>query len=134
MLLTLFFCKQKTAYEMRISDWSSDLCSSDLARLYQRIGASIRQALASLFTVHRYNGPSPRLLGAEQETLVVQLLALKLEGARVALLRGDTTRFCDLCVSASNWLDMYFQNDHPRIASAHYALRLLPPLVPPPLL
>src|SRR3546814_7024669 len=29
----LFFCvfKQKTAYEMRISDWSSDVCSSDLA-------------------------------------------------------------------------------------------------------
>src|SRR3546814_1392234 len=27
----LFFFKQKTAYEMRISDWSSDVCSSDLA-------------------------------------------------------------------------------------------------------
>src|SRR3546814_13177023 len=29
-----FFCKQKTAYEMRISDWSSDVCSSDL-RLFE---------------------------------------------------------------------------------------------------
>src|SRR3546814_16482789 len=29
-LLTIFFFKQKTAYEMRISDWSSDVCSSDL--------------------------------------------------------------------------------------------------------
>src|SRR3546814_13912018 len=28
--LCFFFCKQKTAYEMRISDWSSDVCSSDL--------------------------------------------------------------------------------------------------------
>src|SRR3546814_7181180 len=28
----LFFVKQKTAYEMRISDWSSDVCSSDLRR------------------------------------------------------------------------------------------------------
>src|SRR3546814_10877822 len=27
-----FFFKQKTAYEMRISDWSSDVCSSDLDR------------------------------------------------------------------------------------------------------
>src|SRR3546814_17654055 len=27
----LFFFKQKTAYEMRISDWSSDVCSSDVA-------------------------------------------------------------------------------------------------------
>src|SRR3546814_8564964 len=26
-----FFCRQKTAYEMRISDWSSDVCSSDLS-------------------------------------------------------------------------------------------------------
>src|SRR3546814_12753841 len=26
----VFFCKQKTAYEMRISEWSSDVCSSDL--------------------------------------------------------------------------------------------------------
>src|SRR3546814_6826717 len=31
MLLFFFFFKQKTAYEMRISDWSSDVCSSDLA-------------------------------------------------------------------------------------------------------
>src|SRR3546814_6798171 len=30
LLLVLFFFKQKTAYEMRISDWSSDVCSSDL--------------------------------------------------------------------------------------------------------
>src|SRR3546814_6906073 len=30
--LLLFFFKQKTAYEMRISDWSSDVCSSDLQR------------------------------------------------------------------------------------------------------
>src|SRR3546814_4181052 len=29
-LCFLFFFKQKTAYEMRISDWSSDVCSSDL--------------------------------------------------------------------------------------------------------
>src|SRR3546814_8756640 len=29
-LLSVFFFKQKTAYEMRISDWSSDVCSSDL--------------------------------------------------------------------------------------------------------
>src|SRR3546814_4635526 len=32
MLLFFFFFKQKTAYEMRISDWSSDVCYSDLVR------------------------------------------------------------------------------------------------------
>src|SRR3546814_7393692 len=31
VLLFIFFFKQKTAYEMRISDWSSDVCSSDLS-------------------------------------------------------------------------------------------------------
>src|SRR3546814_6222830 len=30
----IFFFKQKTAYEMRISDWSSDVCSSDLGLLH----------------------------------------------------------------------------------------------------
>src|SRR3546814_9148282 len=30
ILFLVFFFKQKTAYEMRISDWSSDVCSSDL--------------------------------------------------------------------------------------------------------
>src|SRR3546814_3014856 len=30
MVAVFFFFKQKTAYEMRISDWSSDVCSSDL--------------------------------------------------------------------------------------------------------
>src|SRR3546814_10227729 len=30
LCLCFFFFKQKTAYEMRISDWSSDVCSSDL--------------------------------------------------------------------------------------------------------
>src|SRR3546814_21013397 len=34
----MFFFKQKTAYEMRSSDWSSDVCSSDLPDLAPRIG------------------------------------------------------------------------------------------------
>src|SRR3546814_19900846 len=33
IIIFLFFFKQKTAYEMRISDWSSDVCSSDLPAL-----------------------------------------------------------------------------------------------------
>src|SRR3546814_3588923 len=39
----VFFFKQKTAYEMRISDWSSDVCSSDLRERPTREGA--RQAI-----------------------------------------------------------------------------------------
>src|SRR3546814_3378825 len=33
-LFLFFFFKQKTAYEMRISDWSSDVCSSDLVFIH----------------------------------------------------------------------------------------------------
>src|SRR3546814_7256900 len=39
-MLFFFFFKQKTAYEMRISDWSSDVCSSDLAALRSCDGRS----------------------------------------------------------------------------------------------
>src|SRR3546814_4232609 len=36
MYLVIVFFKQKTAYEMRISDWSSDVCSSDLPEQQQQ--------------------------------------------------------------------------------------------------
>src|SRR3546814_2172980 len=36
-MILFFFFKQKTAYEMRISDWSSDVCSSDLFRVASRV-------------------------------------------------------------------------------------------------
>src|SRR3546814_3094863 len=38
MYSCFFFFKQKTAYEMRISDWSSDVCSSDLHEVVEAIG------------------------------------------------------------------------------------------------
>src|SRR3546814_18511587 len=44
-----FFFKQKTAYEMRISDWSSDVCSSDLSVLPRARGtrcSSVRRSSA----------------------------------------------------------------------------------------
>src|SRR3546814_510769 len=48
MRLSFFCCKQKTAYEMRISDWSSDVCSSDLARLALREAGQARELHAAL--------------------------------------------------------------------------------------
>src|SRR3546814_4936545 len=44
-----FFFKQKTAYEMRISDWSSDVCSSDLSRLLER-AARVSEEYVEKFT------------------------------------------------------------------------------------
>src|SRR3546814_10193948 len=41
-----FFFKQKTAYEMRISDWSSDVCSSDLCENIDEIAQRAMDAIA----------------------------------------------------------------------------------------
>src|SRR3546814_9669301 len=50
MLSLFFFFKQKTAYEVRISDWSSDVCSSDLLAVQTFIApwdaAVLREAFA----------------------------------------------------------------------------------------
>src|SRR3546814_8518151 len=54
-----FFFKQKTAYEMRISDWSSDVCSSDLRDGWCPHGdANVRQA--GIDTDHQLRGGQPR--------------------------------------------------------------------------
>src|SRR3546814_15409591 len=57
----IFCFKQKTAYEMRISDWSSDVCSSDLLLMicvgYEEFGQAIRAA--SIEAVHRGNRLDP---------------------------------------------------------------------------
>src|SRR3546814_4459355 len=45
----VFFCKQKTAYEMRISDWSSDVCSSDLGVLVDDDGGVAAEFEHDLF-------------------------------------------------------------------------------------
>src|SRR3546814_11873104 len=50
--MCIFFFKQKTAYEMRISDWSSDVCSSDLTKpgdtVFDGFGGSGTTGLAAL--------------------------------------------------------------------------------------
>src|SRR3546814_8468558 len=52
--MSIFFVKQKTAYEMRISDWSSDVCSSDLEHQFHWDPYPTYQALREQDPVH-YN-------------------------------------------------------------------------------
>src|SRR3546814_10436858 len=52
--MSVFLFKQKTAYEVRISDWSSDVCSSDLRRTRCR-----RAAPATVSGQAAYAGPIP---------------------------------------------------------------------------
>src|SRR3546814_611902 len=56
-MLVFFFFKQKTAYEMRISDWSSDVCSSDLLAVTQRHDGD------SLGRSHGTAMPAARMIG-----------------------------------------------------------------------
>src|SRR3546814_14695131 len=49
MVFIFFFFKQKTAYEMRISDWSSDVCSSDLIEIVPELGRRAAEDLKDDF-------------------------------------------------------------------------------------
>src|SRR3546814_4543384 len=49
--MLVFFFTPKTAYEMRISDWSSDVCSSDLARLETELDVIARMGFPGYFLI-----------------------------------------------------------------------------------
>src|SRR3546814_3649947 len=73
-LLMFFFFKQKTAYEMRISDWSSDVCSSDLGALGGGRGGRRRErqvdaqaVVAQAVVVERYVDPHDVVGGVQRQ-------------------------------------------------------------------
>src|SRR3546814_4578703 len=83
-----FFFKQKTAYEMRISDWSSDVCSSDLGEVRIASFTADPMALVAYKTLLREDGTT----------------ALTLTGGRLAK-RSEERRVGKECVSTcrSRW-------------------------------
>src|SRR3546814_4197552 len=75
LLLFFFFFKQKTAYEMRISDWSSDVCSSDLQTALKGAHFDSPAALQSGIA---------KALGAEAKSIMAdQLISRRSEERRV---------------------------------------------------
>src|SRR3546814_3671576 len=65
-MLIFFFFKQKTAYEMRISDWSSDVCSSDLHSTFSstqlaHLGGG-NDARGNIFNALQFNGDARSLI------------------------------------------------------------------------
>src|SRR3546814_3095912 len=63
----VFFFKQKTAYEMRISDWSSDVCSSDLFETVDLRHPDVEQDAARLELTEAFQKISPATEGAGAE-------------------------------------------------------------------
>src|SRR3546814_17207392 len=87
--MVFFFFKQKTAYEMRISDWSSDVCSSDLDQ--QRIeGADQGAGQAGQFREAAVGGgeQSPVEGRRDQAALPQPVVVAELEVADAALVLG----------------------------------------------
>lgn len=100
---------------------------------WQLFKAEVGEALRGIFTLRRGQGPAPRLLAPQQEALVYQVLMLRLEAARVALLRADTVSFRDSCAAASRWLRDYFRSDDPSVQTALAEIERIEPveLAPP---
>src|SRR3546814_10121499 len=84
-----FFFKQKTAYEMRISDWSSDVCSSDLYLI-------VSHNAVTMARMHRLFGVTMVERG------VSRLVSVNLGGAE-ALLRSEERRVGKECVSTCRY-------------------------------
>src|SRR3546814_15715647 len=72
----LFF-KQKTAYEMRISDWSSDVCSSDLIAFNRPVDAATAQAVSAQFVevllAPEYSSEALAIFAAKKNVRVLQV-------------------------------------------------------------
>src|SRR3546814_2186912 len=88
-VFVVFFFKQKTEYELRIIDWSSDVCSSDLNQLDARIGKPARDELLQEQRAHTGRH--------EDEDGIGLCVAYTLqEGREVGVLQGNPDRFHDL--------------------------------------
>src|SRR3546814_20284771 len=84
VLFFLFFFKQKTAYEMRISDWSSDVCSSDLMPSVRRYRLSALPRYVDPATIERIIAACPTGRPVEVRDKAIILLL-----ARLGLRAGD---------------------------------------------
>ena len=96
--------------------------------------ASLREVAGAVFILRRTDKPVDRLLPAEQEGLVGQLLLLKLETARAALLSGNTPALRGAVGDTLAFLADYYRTDDPGVLAMQAeleqlrGLQLAPPL------
>src|SRR3546814_13478893 len=102
----MFFFKQKTAYEMRISDWSSDVCSSDLCPKdsRHRVLPHQHERCAHAYRTHTHT----------RELCFRALTAVRL---RQATRRSEERRVGKECVSTcrSRWSPYPYKNKNKKI-------------------
>ena len=92
---------------------------------HKRFWRMVHDAVHALFTIRRTDQPITTLLPPEQQSLIGEVLALRLESARTALRRGDTAVFRGALGSAAKWLDTYYRGDDPGVLSAQSTIAQL---------
>src|SRR3546814_15681758 len=110
-----FFFKQKTAYEMRISDWSSDVCSSDLVDKLQGRDELVRE-----------ESPAPALVGDAGER--VQKVEIAGDGAIAGFMTPDGDQHRGLnAITAADGVEPADLAGIARLAAADERRRPMPP-------
>ena len=94
--------------------------------------AGIKDALGAVFRIQRESRPVDRLLPPEQEALIHHIFVLKLEAARLALLRQQAATWRDLLREAQGWLAQYYAGGDARVMAAAAELERLAALDPAP--
>src|SRR3546814_1262516 len=99
-----FFFKQKTAYEMRISDWSSDVCSSDLSNHEVTVGKA--------------------LAGTGKTTTAIGFANARLNSSMMYLARSEERRVGKECVSTcrSRWSPYHYKKKTKDASTIEYDL------------
>src|SRR3546814_6143509 len=119
--LTFFFFKQKTAYEMRISDWSSDVCSSDLTLGHPAGDALLKQVAQRLLKIVGDREMVSRLGGDEFQIILPDIEdrgKLEIGRAHVELQSLMRISYAVFCLKQKNTTS--FSSNY--MLSAHYSL------------
>src|SRR3546814_4709624 len=109
MFRLFFFFKQKTAYEMRISDWSSDVCSSDLDKAHDELSGlsdsgTVERNPAKILEQHRFldldddGVPEPYIVWVDATTEKVLRIAIRYDTDR-----SEERRAGKECVSTCSY-------------------------------
>src|SRR3546814_5362168 len=104
-ILVFFFYKKKTAYKMRISDWSSDVCSSDLSEGMWPGLINMAMGDAGGYKTDPMWGPAETDPAWKRNDPMVRIPALVANNTRLWVYRSEERRVGKECVSTgrSRW-------------------------------